>query len=124
MYLVKYVFILQDQERRTPLHAAACVGDVHVMDLLIESGEIDVTGMGCRVLRNRVALQALCSCSLHITGLTWMFVCPPGASVNAKDHIWLTPLHRAAASRNEVRDKAALFYCYIGLSMSYVISRL
>lgn len=31
--------ILQDQERRTPLHAAACVGDVHVMDLLIESGE-------------------------------------------------------------------------------------
>uniref|UniRef100_A0A8D3DFJ7 Ankyrin repeat domain 52a n=1 Tax=Scophthalmus maximus TaxID=52904 RepID=A0A8D3DFJ7_SCOMX len=27
-----------DQERRTPLHAAACVGDVHVMDLLIESG--------------------------------------------------------------------------------------
>lgn len=29
----------QDQERRTPLHAAACVGDVHIMDLLIESGE-------------------------------------------------------------------------------------
>lgn len=33
------LFILQDQERRTPLHAAACVGDVHTMDLLIESGE-------------------------------------------------------------------------------------
>lgn len=32
-------FILQDQERRTPLHAAACVGDVHIMDILIESGE-------------------------------------------------------------------------------------
>lgn len=30
---------LQDHERRTPLHAAACVGDVHIMDLLIESGE-------------------------------------------------------------------------------------
>lgn len=29
----------QDQERRTPLHAAACVGDVHIMDLLIESGD-------------------------------------------------------------------------------------
>ncbi|KAJ0036282.1 hypothetical protein NQD34_004959 [Periophthalmus magnuspinnatus] len=27
--------------------------------------------------------------------------CGAGASVNAKDHIWLTPLHRAAASRNE-----------------------
>ncbi|KAG9333990.1 hypothetical protein JZ751_009306 [Albula glossodonta] len=26
---------------------------------------------------------------------------PDGASVNAKDHVWLTPLHRAAASRNE-----------------------
>lgn len=25
-----------------------------------------------------------------------------GANVNAKDTLWLTPLHRAAASRNEV----------------------
>lgn len=33
------MFVLQDQERRTPLHAAACVGDVHIMDLLIESGK-------------------------------------------------------------------------------------
>uniref|UniRef100_A0A8C7MWU7 Ankyrin repeat domain 52 n=1 Tax=Oncorhynchus kisutch TaxID=8019 RepID=A0A8C7MWU7_ONCKI len=62
--------LLQDQERRTPLHAAACLGDVHIMDLLINSG----------------------------------------ASVNAKDQGWLTPLHRAAASRNEdaevnLRDK-------------------
>lgn len=32
-------FSPQDQERRTPLHAAACVGDVHIMDLLIESGD-------------------------------------------------------------------------------------
>lgn len=37
--LILIVFILQDQERRTPLHAAACVGDVHIMDLLIESGK-------------------------------------------------------------------------------------
>jgi hypothetical protein len=27
---------------------------------------------------------------------------PTGANVNAKDTLWLTPLHRAAASRNEV----------------------
>uniref|UniRef100_A0A673CRB8 Ankyrin repeat domain 52a n=1 Tax=Sphaeramia orbicularis TaxID=375764 RepID=A0A673CRB8_9TELE len=27
--------------------------------------------------------------------------CNISASVNAKDHVWLTPLHRAAASRNE-----------------------
>ncbi|KAK1801942.1 hypothetical protein P4O66_022568 [Electrophorus voltai] len=52
----------QDQERRTPLHAAAWLGDVHIMDLLITAG----------------------------------------ANINAKDHVWLTPLHRAAASRNEV----------------------
>uniref|UniRef100_A0A3B4WLP3 Uncharacterized protein n=1 Tax=Seriola lalandi dorsalis TaxID=1841481 RepID=A0A3B4WLP3_SERLL len=32
----------------------------------------------------------------------FLFVCLPGASVNAKDHVWLTPLHRAAASRNEL----------------------
>lgn len=37
--LIDLVFVPQDQERRTPLHAAACVGDVHIMDLLIESGE-------------------------------------------------------------------------------------
>uniref|UniRef100_A0A8C4HHZ3 Ankyrin repeat domain 52a n=1 Tax=Dicentrarchus labrax TaxID=13489 RepID=A0A8C4HHZ3_DICLA len=34
------MFIPQDQDRRTPLHAAACVGDVHIMDLLIESGDL------------------------------------------------------------------------------------
>uniref|UniRef100_A0A8C2D804 Ankyrin repeat domain 52a n=1 Tax=Cyprinus carpio TaxID=7962 RepID=A0A8C2D804_CYPCA len=55
-------FLCQDQERRTPLHAAAWLGDVHIMELLISAG----------------------------------------ANVNAKDHVWLTPLHRAAASRNEM----------------------
>lgn len=37
--------------------------------------------------------------------------CSAGANVNAKDTVWLTPLHRAAASRNEVGslgDNAAL----------------
>lgn len=29
-------------------------------------------------------------------------MCLSGASVNVKDQVWLTPLHRAAASRNEV----------------------
>ncbi|NWT77345.1 ANR52 phosphatase, partial [Prunella himalayana] len=51
-----------DQERRTPLHAAAYIGDVAILELLILSG----------------------------------------ANVNAKDTVWLTPLHRAAASRHEV----------------------
>lgn len=31
-------FLCQDQERRTPLHAAAWLGDVHIMDLLISAG--------------------------------------------------------------------------------------
>lgn len=38
-YLFIFIFYLKDHERRTPLHAAACVGDVHIMDLLIESGD-------------------------------------------------------------------------------------
>ncbi|NWR25907.1 ANR52 phosphatase, partial [Emberiza fucata] len=54
-----------DQERRTPLHAAAYIGDVAILELLILSG----------------------------------------ANVNAKDTVWLTPLHRAAASRHEVREE-------------------
>ncbi len=37
------------------------------------------------------------------------FFCLPGATVNAKDHVWLTPLHRAAASRNEVSNKLISF---------------
>lgn len=34
--------------------------------------------------------------------MLFSFVSSPGASVNAKDQGWLTPLHRASASRNEV----------------------
>ncbi|NXY57368.1 ANR52 phosphatase, partial [Callaeas wilsoni] len=56
-----------DQERRTPLHAAAYIGDVAILELLILSG----------------------------------------ANVNAKDTVWLTPLHRAAASRHEVAPLSA-----------------
>ena len=51
--------------------------------------------------------QRLCQ---HVKFVHLTFVCClfniylllTGASVNAKDHVWLTPLHRAAASRNEV----------------------
>lgn len=34
-----YFFKSQDQEQSTPLHAAAYMGDVIVMDLLISSGK-------------------------------------------------------------------------------------
>lgn len=43
-----------------------------------------------------------------------------GASVNAKDQGWLTPLHRAAASRNEVR---AFFFSPGYSSIRVVLSR-
>lgn len=33
------IVVLKDQERRTPLHAAAWLGDVHIMDLLITAGD-------------------------------------------------------------------------------------
>uniref|UniRef100_A0A8D0D5R9 Ankyrin repeat domain 44 n=1 Tax=Sander lucioperca TaxID=283035 RepID=A0A8D0D5R9_SANLU len=55
------VFLPQDAEKRTPLHAAAFLGDAEITELLILSG----------------------------------------ARVNAKDNMWLTPLHRAVASRSE-----------------------
>ncbi|KAF5928382.1 hypothetical protein HPG69_014987 [Diceros bicornis minor] len=72
-----------DQERRTPLHAAAYVGDVPILQLLLmsgESGELKGLFSGAWSRGNYI---------------------PTGANVNAKDTLWLTPLHRAAASRNE-----------------------
>lgn len=38
----------------------------------------------------------------RLCSLTLSFCSSSGANVNAKDTVWLTPLHRAAASRNEV----------------------
>lgn len=35
-----FFFSSQDQEQSTPLHAAAYLGDVHIMDLLINSGSL------------------------------------------------------------------------------------
>uniref|UniRef100_A0A8U7NVW5 Ankyrin repeat domain 52 n=1 Tax=Corvus moneduloides TaxID=1196302 RepID=A0A8U7NVW5_CORMO len=67
-----------DQERRTPLHAAAYIGDVAILELLILSEGI---------LGRWDPAEPRCV--------------PAGANVNAKDTVWLTPLHRAAASRHE-----------------------
>lgn len=41
-----------------------------------------------------------------------------GANVNAKDHVWLTPLHRAAASRNEVSNVDHLSHVKIYIALS------
>ncbi|KAI1229854.1 Serine/threonine-protein phosphatase 6 regulatory ankyrin repeat subunit C, partial [Lamprotornis superbus] len=73
-----------DQERRTPLHAAAYIGDVAILELLILSGEPRGT-----------PLTPLSPWGAPRGGSG------NGANVNAKDTVWLTPLHRAAASRHE-----------------------
>lgn len=45
-----FIFFLksQDQEQSTPLHAAAYMGDVIVMDLLISSGKRQKELCGCK----------------------------------------------------------------------------
>lgn len=41
--------LFQDQERRTPLHAAAYVGDVPILQLLLMSGEsVELEGVASR----------------------------------------------------------------------------
>uniref|UniRef100_A0A674PGG1 Ankyrin repeat domain 52a n=1 Tax=Takifugu rubripes TaxID=31033 RepID=A0A674PGG1_TAKRU len=81
-----------DQERRTPLHAAACVGDVHLMDLLIESGATVNA-------KDHVWLtplhRAAASRNERVVGL----LLRRGAEANARDKFWQTPLHVAAANR-------------------------
>uniref|UniRef100_A0A8D0A152 Ankyrin repeat domain 52a n=1 Tax=Sander lucioperca TaxID=283035 RepID=A0A8D0A152_SANLU len=71
-----------DQERRTPLHAAACVGDVHIMDLLIESGE-----------------RAVCFTYTWLLKCGAYFILCATVNANARDKFWQTPLHVATANR-------------------------
>uniref|UniRef100_A0A8C7GRL0 Ankyrin repeat domain 52 n=1 Tax=Oncorhynchus kisutch TaxID=8019 RepID=A0A8C7GRL0_ONCKI len=78
----------QDQERRTPLHAAACLGDVHIMDLLINSGNVlHCTPYTFYLFSHRPSQKAV--------GL----LLRQDAEVNARDKFWQTPLHVAAANR-------------------------
>ncbi|XP_060109507.1 serine/threonine-protein phosphatase 6 regulatory ankyrin repeat subunit C isoform X1 [Heteronotia binoei] len=81
-----------DQERRTPLHAAAYLGDSPIVELLILSGA-NVNAKDTLWLtplhraaasRNEKALNLLLKHS---------------ADVNARDKYWQTPLHVAAANR-------------------------
>uniref|UniRef100_A0A674D7N3 Ankyrin repeat domain 52 n=1 Tax=Salmo trutta TaxID=8032 RepID=A0A674D7N3_SALTR len=94
----------QDQERRTPLHAAACLGDVHIMDLLINSGaSINAKDQGWRTpLHRAAASQNEVRLSLQDSVINMKAVgllLRQDAEVNARDKFWQTPLHVAAANR-------------------------
>ncbi|KAJ8390506.1 hypothetical protein AAFF_G00103030 [Aldrovandia affinis] len=81
-----------DQERRTPLHAAACLGDVHIMDLLINSGA-SVNA------KDHVWLTPLHRAAASRNERAVGLLLRQGAEVNARDKFWQTPLHVAAANR-------------------------
>ncbi|XP_039586872.1 serine/threonine-protein phosphatase 6 regulatory ankyrin repeat subunit C-like, partial [Passer montanus] len=82
----------QDQERRTPLHAAAYIGDVAILELLILSGA-NVNA------KDTVWLTPLhrAAASRHEKALQLLL--KHSADVNARDKHWQTPLHVAAANR-------------------------
>ncbi|KAI4895489.1 hypothetical protein NFI96_016425 [Prochilodus magdalenae] len=81
-----------DQERRTPLHAAACMGDVRIMDLLIKSGaSVNAKDQGWLTPLHRAAASR----NEKAVGM----LLTQGAEVNARDRLWQTPLHVAAANR-------------------------
>uniref|UniRef100_A0A3B4TAR4 Ankyrin repeat domain 52a n=1 Tax=Seriola dumerili TaxID=41447 RepID=A0A3B4TAR4_SERDU len=81
-----------------PLVQAIFNRNAEEVQLLLHKKE-DVNALVCVKFIITLHLQHSCDTLIMVE---FLFVCLPGASVNAKDHVWLTPLHRAAASRNEV----------------------
>uniref|UniRef100_A0A8K9X910 Ankyrin repeat domain 52a n=1 Tax=Oncorhynchus mykiss TaxID=8022 RepID=A0A8K9X910_ONCMY len=81
-----------DQERRTPLHAAACLGDVHIMDFLINAGA-NVNA------KDHVWLTPLHRAAASRNERAVGLLLRQGAEANARDKFWQTPLHVAAANR-------------------------
>uniref|UniRef100_A0A6Q2Z252 Uncharacterized protein n=1 Tax=Esox lucius TaxID=8010 RepID=A0A6Q2Z252_ESOLU len=81
-----------DQERRTPLHAAACLGDVHIMDLLINAGA-NVNA------KDHLWLTPLHRAAASRNERAVGLLLRQGAEANARDKFWQTPLHVAAANR-------------------------
>uniref|UniRef100_A0AAR2IMT2 Ankyrin repeat domain 52 n=1 Tax=Pygocentrus nattereri TaxID=42514 RepID=A0AAR2IMT2_PYGNA len=81
-----------DQERRTPLHAAAWLGDVHIMDLLITAGA-NVNA------KDHVWLTPLHRAAASRNERAVGLLLRKGADVTARDKFWQTALHIAAANR-------------------------
>uniref|UniRef100_A0A8D0KZP6 Ankyrin repeat domain 52 n=1 Tax=Strix occidentalis caurina TaxID=311401 RepID=A0A8D0KZP6_STROC len=82
----------QDQERRTPLHAAAYIGDVAILELLILSGA-NVNA------KDTVWLTPLHRAAASRNEKALHLLLKHSADVNARDKYWQTPLHVAAANR-------------------------
>uniref|UniRef100_A0A3Q2P2S6 Ankyrin repeat domain 52 n=1 Tax=Fundulus heteroclitus TaxID=8078 RepID=A0A3Q2P2S6_FUNHE len=81
----------QDQEQSTPLHAAAYLGDVHVMELLINAGaNVNSKDQGLLTPLHRAAASR----NERAVGL----LLKHKAEINARDKFWHTPLHMAAAN--------------------------
>ncbi|KAM7422340.1 hypothetical protein PAMA_010414 [Pampus argenteus] len=80
-----------DQEQSTPLHAAAYLGDVHIMDLLITSGaNVDAKDQGLLTPLHRAAASR--------NDRAVELLLKHRAEVNTRDKFWHTPLHMAAAN--------------------------
>uniref|UniRef100_A0A665SW84 Uncharacterized protein n=1 Tax=Echeneis naucrates TaxID=173247 RepID=A0A665SW84_ECHNA len=83
-----------DQERRTPLHAAACVGDVHIMDLLIESAEANARDKFWQTPLHVAAANRATRCAEAL--LTQL------SNLNMADRTGRTALHHSAQRHVDV----------------------
>ncbi|XP_077446938.1 serine/threonine-protein phosphatase 6 regulatory ankyrin repeat subunit A isoform X1 [Stigmatopora argus] len=91
---------IQDTEKRTPLHAAAYLGDTEIIELLILSG----ARVNAKDNKWLTPLhRAVASCSEDAVSV----LLKHSADVNARDKNWQTPLH-VAASNKAVRCAEAL----------------
>uniref|UniRef100_A0A672TD64 Serine/threonine-protein phosphatase 6 regulatory ankyrin repeat subunit A-like n=1 Tax=Sinocyclocheilus grahami TaxID=75366 RepID=A0A672TD64_SINGR len=83
---------VQDNEKRTPLHAAAYLGDAEIIELLILSG----ARVNAKDNKWLTPLhRAVASCSEEAVQV----LLKHSADVNARDKNWQTPLHVAAANK-------------------------
>uniref|UniRef100_A0A667ZST4 Ankyrin repeat domain 28 n=1 Tax=Myripristis murdjan TaxID=586833 RepID=A0A667ZST4_9TELE len=82
----------QDNEKRTPLHAAAYLGDAEIIELLILSG----ARVNAKDNKWLTPLhRAVASCSEEAVQV----LLKHSADVNSRDKNWQTPLHIAAANK-------------------------